>query len=63
MALNRHDRKAWLETIWLALECYREDCIPGEEYNDDWDELCTAMAWIAEELGVQQEPDEPAGQP
>jgi hypothetical protein len=25
------------------------------ENDDEWDNICTAMAWIAEELDVEQE--------
>jgi hypothetical protein len=48
MQLTRFDTKAQLELIWEALECYREDCISGEEYDSKWDDICTAMAWITE---------------
>ena len=44
-----------LQTVWDALHGYREDCIPeGQEtYDDEWSDICTAMAWIAEDLGVE----------
>ena len=50
------DPKSWLDAIWGALAGYREDCIPeGEEaYDEEWSDICTAMAWIAEELGVEE---------
>jgi hypothetical protein len=51
MTLTRADRDSWLETIWDALHSYREDSIPvGEEYDPIWDDICTAMAWIEEEI-------------
>jgi hypothetical protein len=51
MALTRADRASWLETIWDALHGYREDSIPpDEEYDPIWDDICTAMAWIEEEI-------------
>lgn len=51
MTLTRADKESWFETIWDALHSYREDCIPeGEEYDPIWDDICTAMAWISEEL-------------
>lgn len=51
MPLTRADKNSWLETIWDALHGYREDCIPGDEaYDHIWDDICTAMAWISEEL-------------
>jgi hypothetical protein len=41
-----------IKTVWLALEGYREDCIPeGQEaYDEEWDNICTAMAVIQEEV-------------
>jgi hypothetical protein len=40
--------KATTPTIWTALHDYRDKCIPD---NDDaWDNICTHMAWIKEEL-------------
>lgn len=49
--LTRADKESWFETIWDALHSYREDCIPkDEEYDPIWDDICTAMAWITEEI-------------
>jgi hypothetical protein len=50
--LRANDRQSMLDTIWSALHCYREDCIPEGrlEYDDDWSDVCTAMAWIEEDL-------------
>ena len=48
--LNANISETWLDTIWQALECYREDCISGEDYDEEWDEVCTAMAWITEQI-------------
>lgn len=44
-----------LEIIWDALAAYREDLIPeGDEiYDKEWDDICTAMAWITEDLGLE----------
>ena len=41
-----------LKVIWTALENYRENSIPeGIAKNDaEWCDICTAMAWIAEDL-------------
>ena len=39
-----------LEYIWDALGCYREDCIAGDEHEEEWDNICTSMAWIEDEL-------------
>lgn len=44
--------KQELETVWDALHAYREDCIPesDEMYDEIWDDICTAMAWIEERV-------------
>ena len=41
-----------IDIIWEALEEYREKIIPeGIEKNDqEWDEICLAMAQITEDL-------------
>ena len=46
-----------LEVIWNALHAYRETQIPEgtEAYDDEWSDICTQMAWIAEELGYVEE--------
>jgi len=56
--LHAYDPQSWLETVWLALEGYREDCIPeGEQsYDQQWNDLCTAMEWIREELELPNFP-------
>ena len=48
------DKQSWLDTLWDALGNHRETCIPegDPEYDAEWDDICTAMAWIAEELDV-----------
>jgi hypothetical protein len=55
--LTHGDRESWVNTIWEALHCHRENNIPeGKGANDEqWDEICTAMAWIREELGLPDE--------
>ena len=57
MNVTHSNRVSWLQVIWSALHSHRETCIPEgvPEYDDEWDEICTAMAWIAEELGVSDE--------
>jgi hypothetical protein len=61
--MNRHDSKAHLETIWDALEAYRADLIPegDSQYDEIWSDLCTAMAWIREDLGVEEEVNDDLG--
>lgn len=50
--LKSNDLDSILETIWIALEGYRENCIPegNSDYDEEWGEICTAMAWIEEDL-------------
>jgi hypothetical protein len=50
--LKHNDFKSILETIWQGLEGYRENCIPegNKDYDEEWGEICTAMAWIEEDL-------------
>lgn len=57
MTLTRFDTPALIETIWEALEGYRENCIPeGVDNNDQqWNEICTAMAWLTEDLEAYHE--------
>jgi hypothetical protein len=54
--MTRNDTQAILETIWQALEGYRENCIPegNSDYDDQWSDICTAMAWISEDLEVTE---------
>lgn len=55
MTLTRNDKGQWLETIWDALGSHRENCIPEGEpsYDAQWDDICTAMAWLTESLGLE----------
>ena len=50
MTLTRFDKTAQLERLWEALECYREDFISGSKHDSEWDDLCTIMAWITEDI-------------
>jgi hypothetical protein len=58
MTLHAQDPSSWLETIWDALHSHRENCIPEgtPQYDDEWSDICTAMAWITEELGLDSSP-------
>ena len=49
MSITRGDTAGQFELIWNALECYREDCISTD--NEEWDEICTVMAWLMEDMG------------
>ena len=53
--VTANDRKSQLELIWRALECYREDCISGDEHQEEWDDICTIMAWWTEDFEKQDD--------
>jgi len=53
--VHSNDPETWLEIIWNGLESHRENCIPeglDEAYDEEWSEICTAMAWVREALGL-----------
>lgn len=56
MAVTYHCKPSWMDCLWNALHGYREDCIPegNAEYDKEWDDICFAMARIAETLGVDE---------
>ena len=43
-----------LDLIWNALHFYREEGIPesanNKEWETEWSDVCTVMAWIEEDL-------------
>lgn len=52
---TRSDTRGQLEAVWDVLAMAREDCIPedsGGPHDDQWDEVCDAMLWIAKDLGI-----------
>ena len=58
MKLTALDKEAWLSTIWTALEEWQDEyegraAVGTDTYEQRWDDICTAMAWLAEELEVQ----------
>lgn len=55
--VTANDPASWLSVIWNALHSHRENCIPEgvPEYDDEWSEITTAMAWVHEQLGVSYE--------
>ena len=55
--MTRNDTKAQLEIVWDALHAYRDDLIPegDTQYDEIWSEICTAMAWIEEDLKTESE--------
>ena len=51
-----NDTQSWLGAIWHVLHMAREDCISEDKNGPNdraWEEVCTAMAWVAEDLGVK----------
>lgn len=45
------DYKLALDIVWSALEKYRSSIPEGTDAHDkEWNEICTAMAWIVEGL-------------
>ena len=42
--INFNENEA-MGVVWEALHNYRDHCD-----NEQWDEICTAMAWISEAL-------------
>ena len=58
--VTRNNPESWLDRIWDALHAYREELIPEGaciSFDEEWDELCTAMAWLREELELGEEQD------
>lgn len=51
----RVDTQEHLDVVWNALEAYREDLIPegDKQYDEIWGDICTAMACITEDLGLE----------
>lgn len=49
MSIHRGNTAGQFNLIWNALMCYREDCISDDD--DQWDEICTCMAWLMEDMG------------
>ena len=58
--LRNNNVESMLEVVWEALHGYRQSCIPEgvEEYDDEWSDICTAMAWIEEDLENYHNRDE-----
>ena len=57
LPLTGFDINQSMEIVWQALYGFREDCIPEgtDMYDQQWDEICTAMAWIKENLDCERE--------
>ena len=52
--LTRDNQESHLATIWEALVAL-EDAVATPEPFAQWDDICTAMAWIREDLGLCSE--------
>jgi len=42
-----------LDALWGPLAAFRHQCTskaPGTPTEDDWDDLCSIMAWLAEDI-------------
>ncbi len=55
--VTSNNPESWLEAIWEALHTFRHDCAPegNPEHDRQWEEICTAMAWIREALDLPEE--------
>lgn len=58
--MNANDKASWLEVVWEALHDWEAEhegraAVGTETFEERWDNICTAMAWIHEELGVTHE--------
>lgn len=56
MRLTRANKASWFEQLWLALHEYRREVIQegDPDYDEEWDALCTVMAWLEEEVGYER---------
>ena len=58
--MNMNDKASWLSVVWEALHDWEAEyegrsAVGTETFDERWDNICTAMAWIHEELGVKHE--------
>lgn len=57
--MDANDKASWLEVVWEALHDWEAEyegraAVGTETYEERWDNICTAMAWIAEELEIEE---------
>lgn len=61
LTLTHSNRASWLETIWDALHSHRENTLSEfldcPKADSEWDNICTAMAWITEQMGMEATAD------
>ncbi len=53
--LTSNDVDSWLETVWEALWEWQDAhegrvAVGTETYEHRWNDICTAMAWIEENM-------------
>ena len=53
--LTRGNKEGILQTVWDALEVAYDNYYQENSDEETWDEICTAMAWIREDLGLSNE--------
>jgi hypothetical protein len=48
-----------LDVVWKALHGYQEACLDHatDDASEEWDDICTAMAWITDALTELNEND------
>ena len=56
LPLKNNNTKQAVDVIWNALHLYSEVAIYFDP--EEWDEICTAMAWIQEALGCEEVMDD-----
>lgn len=54
--LTYSNTTSWLDAVWDVLEMARNDLIPegNPAYDNQWSDVCTAMAWIQDALNVEE---------
>ena len=58
--LTHGNPASWIAIVWNALDGTSE-VDKNRNEDDEWDEVCTAMAWIQAEIGVGNITDFPEG--
>lgn len=47
VVVTANNPESWLRAVWEALEKLKCHAVVSDE---EWDDICTSMAWIEEEL-------------
>jgi len=50
--LTHNDRASWIEFLWTVID---ETNVQETLREEDWDDLCTTMAWLMEDVGVRMD--------